>query len=227
MKSLLTSIKSFIMTLTSLLTFGLISADKSLKKAFRVDLLKVKLNELEQTKMQTYDKKIKVHQDVAVIAKDIKNIDKDLVNLKAKLEKAKANNNTAEFSTLALQYKTKETILSSKDETATALETTLSTIENTLKALDRDIVALKSQIEIISAKQDTYETLKSVNEVMGKLHAPIGEDSTIINDLKNELENDVIRETVKGDILQKDIPQIKVDDFASTEDMDAFLKTIN
>lgn len=227
MKNFLKSIGNFIATLLSLVTFGMIKLNKSARKEFRVELMRVKLSELNLNLKNNWDKLVNITQEKNVHINKLNKMTKEKTKLMTDLEKARDNNNTDKFNELAMSYKTKDSLVKEQDLIIKTYTEAEKTINENIKLLTQDINKLKYEIDIIEAKQKTYESMKEVNDIMADIHLPNGTDNTTtINEIKNELDDDLIRETTKTEMIRKEIPSLEKTEFNSNEEMDNFLKSI-
>lgn len=227
MKKFFNAIGNFIATLLSLVTFGFIKLNKSARKEFRVELMKVKLSECNLNLKNNWDKLVNITQEKNVHSGKLSKMNKEKTKLLAELEKARADGNKAKFNELALTYKTKDSLTKEQEKIINTYSEAEKTINENIKLLTQDINKLKYEIDIIEAKQKTYESMKEVNDIMADIHLPNGTDnSTTINEIKDELDDDLIRETTKSEMIRKELPSLEKTEFNSDEEMDEFLKNI-
>lgn len=227
MKTLFNSIKKLLGTLVSVLTFGLIKMNDNLTKNCRVKMLRVKKEDLVLEDKKIFDKTAKLEGDKRVVIKEIYNISKDLTNIKDKLVVARDTNNKVLFTELSNDYKDKDAILQEKNEILTAFEEALGILNNESKVIQKQIKSITRTINKIEAKQATYETIKGVNEVLGDMKKNTT-DKTSVEELVEDLDNDVIRESAKAELIRKDmIVEDEPIEFNNEQEMDEFLKSIS
>lgn len=209
------------------MTFGFIKLNKSARKEFRVELMKVKLSECNLNLKNNWDKLVNITQEKNVHSSKLSRMNKEKTKLLSELEKARADGNKAKFNELALTYKTKDSLTKEQEKIISTYSEAEKTINENIKLLTQDINKLKYEIDIIEAKQKTYESMKEVNDIMADIHLPNGTDnSTTINEIKDELDDDLIRETTKSELIRKELPTLEKTEFNSDEEMDEFLKNI-
>ena len=227
MKTLFNSIKKLLGTVVSVLTFGLIKMNDNLTKNCRVKMLRVKKEDLVLEDKKIFDKTAKLEGDKRVVIKEIYNISKDLTNIKDKLVVARDTNNKVLFTELSNDYKDKDAILQEKNEILTAFEEALGILNNESKVIQKQIKSITRTINKIEAKQATYETIKGVNEVLGDMKKNTT-DKTSVEELVEDLDNDVIRESAKAELIRKDmIVEDEPIEFNNEQEMDEFLKSIS
>lgn len=227
MKTLFNSIKKLLGTLVSVLTFGLIKMNDNLTKNCRVKMLRVKKEDLVLEDKKIFDKTAKLEGDKRVVIKEIYNISKDLTNIKDKLVAARDTNNKVLFTELSNDYKDKDAILQEKNEILTAFEEALGILNNESKVIQKQIKSITRTINKIEAKQATYETIKGVNEVLGDMKKNTT-DKTSVEELVEDLDNDVIRESAKAELIRKDmVVEDEPIEFNNEQEMDEFLKSIS
>lgn len=71
-KKLTNSLLNLFNTIVSILTFGFIKLNKSIRKEFNVELLKAQLSDFELKRKENYDKLVNEVQEAAVIEKKLK-----------------------------------------------------------------------------------------------------------------------------------------------------------
>ena len=227
MKTLFNSIKKLLGTVVSVLTFGLIKMNDNLTKNCRVKMLRVKKEDLVLEDKKIFDKTAKLEGDKRVVIKEIYNISKDLTNIKDKLVVARDTNNKVLFTELSNDYKDKDAILQEKNEILKAFEEALGILDNESKVVKKQIKSITRTINKIEAKQATYETIKGVNEVLGDMKKNTT-DKTSVEELVEDLDNDVIRESAKAELIRKDmIVEDEPIEFNNEQEMDEFLKSIS
>lgn len=227
MKTLFNSIKKLFGTVVSVLTFGLIKMNDNLTKNCRVKMLRVKKEDLVLEDKKIFDKTAKLEGDKRVVIKEIYNISKDLTNIKDKLVVARDTNNKVLFTELSNDYKDKDAILQEKNEILKAFEEALGILDNESKVIKKQIKSITRTINKIEAKQATYETIKGVNEVLGDMKKNTT-DKTSVEELVEDLDNDVIRESAKAELIRKDmIVEDEPIEFNNEQEMDEFLKSIS
>ena len=227
MKTLFNSIKKLLGTVVSVLTFGLIKMNDNLTKNCRVKMLRVKKEDLVLEDKKIFDKIAKLEGDKRVVIKEIYNISKDLTNIKDKLVVARDTNNKVLFTELSNDYKDKDAILQEKNEILTAFEEALGILNNESKVIQKQIKSITRTINKIEAKQATYETIKGVNEVLGDMKKNTT-DKTSVEELVEDLDNDVIRESAKAELIRKDmVVEDEPIEFNNEQEMDEFLKSIS
>lgn len=227
MKTLFNSIKKLLGTVVSVLTFGLIKMNDNLTKNCRVKMLRVKKEDLVLEDKKIFDKTAKLEGDKRVVIKEIYNISKDLTNIKDKLVVARDTNNKVLFTELSNDYKDKDAILQEKNEILKAFEEALGILDNESKVVKKQIKSITRTINKIEAKQATYETIKGVNEVLGDMKKNTT-DKTSVEELVEDLDNDVIRESAKAELIRKDmVVEDEPIEFNNEQEMDEFLKSIS
>ena len=227
MKTLFNSIKKLLGTVVSVLTFGLIKMNDNLTKNCRVKMLRVKKEDLVLEDKKIFDKTAKLEGDKRVVIKEIYNISKDLTNIKDKLVAARDTNNKVLFTELSNDYKDKDAILQEKNEILKAFEEALGILDNESKVVKKQIKSITRTINKIEAKQATYETIKGVNEVLGDMKKNTT-DKTSVEELVEDLDNDVIRESAKAELIRKDmVVEDEPIEFNNEQEMDEFLKSIS
>lgn len=227
MKTLFNSIKKLIGTVVSVLTFGLIKMNDNLTKNCRVKMLRVKKEDLVLEDKKIFDKTAKLEGDKRVVIKEIYNISKDLTNIKDKLVVARDTNDKVLFTELSNDYKDKDAILQEKNEILKAFEEALGILDNESRVIKKQIKSITRTINKIEAKQATYETIKGVNEVLGDMKKNTT-DKTSVEELVEDLDNDVIRESAKAELIRKDmIVEDEPIEFNNEQEMDEFLKSIS
>lgn len=70
-KKLTNSLLNLFNTIVSILTFGFIKLNKSIRKEFNVELLKAQLSDFELKRKENYDKLVNEVQEAAVIEKKL------------------------------------------------------------------------------------------------------------------------------------------------------------
>lgn len=227
MKTLINGIKNIFATILSLLSFGLIKLNKETRKEFRVQLMKVKLNECNANLKTNWDKLVGIAQEKSVHKNKMDKLAKEREKLTKDLQKAREKSDTVKFNELAMSYKAKDSLFKEQEKVVLAYEEAEKTINENIKLLTQDVNKLKYEIDIIEAKQKTYESMKEINNTMADIHLPNGSDNTTaITEIKEELDDDLVRETTKSQLIRKEIPIIETTDFNSVEEMDEFLKNI-
>jgi len=227
MKTLFNSIKKLIGTVVSVLTFGLIKMNDNLTKNCRVKMLRVKKEDLVLEDKKIFDKTAKLEGDKRVVIKEIYNISKDLTNIKDKLVVARDTNDKVLFTELSNDYKDKDAILQEKNEILKAFEEALGILDNESRVIKKQIKSITRTINKIEAKQATYETIKGVNEVLGDMKKNTT-DKTSVEELVEDLDNDVIRESAKAELIRKDmVVEDEPIEFNNEQEMDEFLKSIS
>ena len=227
MKTLINGIKNVFATILSLLSFGLIKLNKETRKEFRVQLMKVKLNECNANLKTNWDKLVGIAQEKSVHKNKMDKLAKEREKLTKDLQKAREKSDTVKFKELAMSYKAKDSLFKEQEKVVLAYEEAEKTINENIKLLTQDVNKLKYEIDIIEAKQKTYESMKEINNTMADIHLPNGSDNTTaITEIKEELDDDLVRETTKSQLILKEIPIIETTDFNSVEEMDEFLKNI-
>lgn len=227
MKNFFNVIGKFVSTLLSLVSFGLIKLNKSARKEFRVELMKVKLNECNLNLKNNWDKLVNVTQEKNVHKSKLSRMEKEKDKLTKDLEKARSNKDNVKFSELAMSFKAKESLIGEQTKIITTYEEAEKTINENIKLLTQDINKLKYEIDIIEAKQKTYESMKEINTIMADIHLPNGTDNTnTIAEIKEELDDDLVRESTKSELIRKELPTLDKVEFNSEEEMDEFLKDI-
>lgn len=77
MKTFVYSIKKLLATVLKLVTFGLVDLNKRLRKSYRVELLKVKLNETKMKLKSSMDKLLDIMAELRVHQNRIEKVDKN------------------------------------------------------------------------------------------------------------------------------------------------------
>ena len=227
MKTLWNGVKNILSTIVSIFTFGLIKLNKKARKEFRVELMKVKLAECNNNLKTNWDKLVEISQEKNVNKNRLDKLVKEKTKLTEELSKARANNDNVKFSELAMTYKAKESLAQEQEKVITAFEEAEKVINENIRLLTQEVNKLKYEIEIIEAKQMTYKSMKDINNTMADIHLPNGTDNTsTISEIKSELEDDLIRETTKSELIRKEINVIDNVEFKTTDEMDGFLKSI-
>lgn len=227
MKTLWNGIVNIFSTIVSLFTFGLIKLNKKARKEFRVELMKVKLAECNTNLKNNWDKLVEITQEKNVNKHKLDKLIKEKSKLVKDLEKARKDGDNVKFSELAMTYKAKESLSQEQAKVITAFEEAEKVINDNIKVLTQEVNKLKFEIEIIEAKQTTYKSMKEINDTMADIHLPNGTDNTTtISEIKDELDNDLIRESTKSEMIRKELPIIDTVEFNSNDEMDGFLKEI-
>lgn len=227
MKTLWNGITNIFSTIVSLFTFGLIKLNKKARKEFRVELMKVKLAECNTNLKNNWDKLVEITQEKNVNKHKLDKLIKEKSKLVKDLEKARKDGDNVKFSELAMTYKAKESLSQEQVKVITAFEEAEKVINDNIKVLTQEVNKLKFEIEIIEAKQTTYKSMKEINDTMADIHLPNGTDNTTtISEIKDELDNDLIRESTKSEMIRKELPIIDTVEFNSNDEMDGFLKEI-
>lgn len=227
MKTLWNGITNIFSTIVSLFTFGLIKLNKKARKEFRVELMKVKLTECNTNLKNNWDKLVEITQEKNVNKHKLDKLIKEKSKLVKDLEKARKDGDNVKFSELAMTYKAKESLSQEQVKVITAFEEAEKVINDNIKVLTQEVNKLKFEIEIIEAKQTTYKSMKEINDTMADIHLPNGTDNTTtISEIKDELDNDLIRESTKSEMIRKELPIIDTVEFNSNDEMDGFLKEI-
>lgn len=227
MKTLWNGIANIFSTIVSLFTFGLIKLNKKARKEFRVELMKVKLAECNTNLKNNWDKLVEITQEKNVNKHKLDKLIKEKSKLVKDLEKARKDGDNVKFSELAMTYKAKESLSQEQAKVITAFEEAEKVINDNIKVLTQEVNKLKFEIEIIEAKQTTYKSMKEINDTMADIHLPNGTDNTTtISEIKDELDNDLIRESTKSEMIRKELPIIDTVEFNSNDEMDGFLKEI-
>ena len=227
MKTLWNSIKNIFSTIVSIFTFGLIKLNKTARKEFRVELMKVKLAECNNNLKTNWDKLVELSQEKAVNQNKLDKLSKEKTKLTKELEKARSDGDNVKFSELAMTYKAKDSLSQEQEKVVKAYEEAEKIINENIKLLTQEVNKMKYEIAIIEAKQSTYNSMKEINNTMADIHLPNGTDNTsTVSEIKEELDNDLIRETTKSEMIRKELPIIDNVEYKSTDEMDEFLKEI-
>ena len=88
-KKLTNSLLNLFNTIVSILTFGFIKLNKSIRKEFNVELLKAQLSDFELKRKENYDKLVNEVQEAAVIEKKLQTLNNEKNNLLKQLDDAK------------------------------------------------------------------------------------------------------------------------------------------
>lgn len=227
MKKFWNGFKNLLNTFLNIISFGLIKINKNLRKEYRVELLKVKLNDTKMKMKESTDKKINIYQEIRVHENKIKRHQEDLDTCVAELNEAKDSDDVAKFNDMAVRYKTLSSILEEENKVLDAYKNAKEIIESNISVLNTDIRKMKYEIDVIEAKQKTYESLKEVNDVMADIHLPNGTDNTSnINEINAELDDDLTREKTKNEIIKENIPTADIIEYNTKDEMESFLKTV-
>lgn len=76
-KKLTNSLLNLFNTIVSILTFGFIKLNKSIRKEFNVELLKAQLSDFELKRKENYDKLVNEVQEAAVIEKKLQTLNNE------------------------------------------------------------------------------------------------------------------------------------------------------
>lgn len=143
------------------------------------------------------------------------------------LNEAKDSDDVVKFNDMAVRYKTLSSILEEENKVLDAYKNAKEIIESNISVLNTDIRKMKYEIDVIEAKQKTYESLKEVNDVMADIHLPNGTDNTSnINEINAELDDDLTREKTKNEIIKENIPTADIIEYNTKDEMESFLKTV-
>lgn len=227
MKKFWNGFKNLLNTFLNIISFGLIKINKNLRKEYRVELLKVKLNDTKMKMKESTDKKISIYQEIRVHENKIKRHQEDLDACVVELNEAKDSDDVVKFNDMAVRYKTLSSILEEENKVLDAYKNAKEIIESNISVLNTDIRKMKYEIDVIEAKQKTYESLKEVNDVMADIHLPNGTDNTSnINEINAELDDDLTREKTKNEIIKENIPTADIIEYNTKDEMESFLKTV-
>ena len=119
MKTFVYSIKKLLATVLKLVTFGLVDLNKRLRKSYRVELLKVKLNETKMKLKSSMDKLLDIMAELRVHQNRIEKLTRIQDTLKDKLHCT--TNDVSVFNDLAAQYKTNESLLTEENKVIEAV----------------------------------------------------------------------------------------------------------
>lgn len=78
-KKLTNSLLNLFNTIVSILTFGFIKLNKSIRKEFNVELLKAQLSDFELKRKENYDKLVNEVQEAAVIEKKLQTLNNEKI----------------------------------------------------------------------------------------------------------------------------------------------------
>lgn len=226
MKTFVYSIKKLLATVLKLATFGLVDLNKRLRKSYRVELLKVKLNETKMKLKSSMDKLLDIMAELRVHQSRIEKLTRIQDTLKDKLHCA--TNDVSVFNDLAAQYKTNESLLTEENKVIEAYENAKTVLENNINLLNADIRKMKYEIEVIEAKQKTYQSLKEINSTMVDIHYPNGTDNSLnLKEVKEELDEDLTRESAKSELIRGDFEVAEPADYHNENEMNEFLRYID
>lgn len=128
-KKLTNSLLNLFNTIVSILTFGFIKLNKSIRKEFNVELLKAQLSDFELKRKENYDKLVNEVQEAAVIEKKLQTLNNEKNNLLKQLDDAKNKDDKILFTKLATKLKVKNEIIKSREDALCTRKTTISDIE--------------------------------------------------------------------------------------------------
>ena len=128
-KKLTNSLMNLLKTISSILTFGFIKMNKSLRKEFNVELLKAQLSEFELKRKENYDKLVNEVQESAVIEKKLQTLNNEKENILKQLNDAKNKDDKVQFTKLATKLKVKNEIIKNNEDVLHTRKTTISDIE--------------------------------------------------------------------------------------------------
>lgn len=227
MKTLFNTFKNIFSTLINLLSFGFIKLNSNIRKEYRVELLRVKLNECNIQKKESMDRVIEISQEKAVHENTLAKLVKQKKSLIKDLEKSRKENDMDKFNELAILYKSKESLIEEENKVLTAYKEADKAITKNIKYIEQNINRLKCEIDVIEAKQKTYESMKGINNTLESINVNMDVNNSYnVNEIKQELENDLIRETTKTEIIQQSVPLVEMKEYSTNEEMDEFLKSI-
>lgn len=224
-KKLTNSLLNLFNTIVSILTFGFIKLNKSIRKEFNVELLKAQLSDFELKRKENYDKLVNEVQEAAVIEKKLQTLNNEKNNLLKQLDDAKNKDDKILFTKLATKLKVKNEIIKSREDALYTRKTTISDIEKTNDNLELEIEKTKGKIEIFEAKKENVEVRKESNNIKSTLYLPNGTDSSLnINEINEMYDDEIVRENAKSEFLEQFAPTISNESFTSIEEMEKFLE---
>lgn len=224
-KNFAKSILNLLGTLLSLLTFGIIKINKSVRREFNVELLKTQLSNMEMNRKENYDKLISRVQDKASTERQLKKLVEEKTNILKELKKAKKDNDTALFTKYAAQLEVKKEIIRCQEDALESYNSAIKNIENTNSQLDLEIEKIKGNIEIINAKKENADIIKENNNIRSKLYMPNGTDNSLnVDEIKEMYDDEVVRENAKSELIEQYMPTISTETFTTQEEMEKFLK---
>lgn len=227
MKNLIKNFNNIVALFVRIISFGLIKLNKNIRKEYRVELLKVKLNECQMQKKENMDRAIEIAQEKAVHKNNLSKLTKEKKSLVKNLEKYKNENNMDKFNELAIIYKSRDSMINEEEKIIKAYDEAEEALNKNIRYIEQNINKLKCEIDIIEAKQKTYESMKGINDTLESININTDANSAFnVSEIKQELEDDLIRETTKTEIIQKNVPLVEIKEYSTNEEMEEFLKSI-
>lgn len=212
-------------TISSILTFGFIKMNKSLRKEFNVELLKAQLSEFELKRKENYDKLVNEVQESAVIEKKLQTLNNEKENILKQLNDAKNKDDKVQFTKLATKLKVKNEIIKNNEDVLHTRKTTISDIEKINENLELEMEKTRGKIEIIEAKKEKADARKESNNIKSALYLPNGTVSSLnINEINEMYDDEIVRENAKSEFLEQFAPSISTETFNSIEEMEKFLE---
>lgn len=224
-KSLFNHILNIIGTIVSLLTFGIIKLNKTLRAEYQIELLQKKQADFEMKRKENMDSLVEYVANRASYKNKLKKLSTEREQILDNLEKAKDKNDKILFAKYAIQLNTNKAIMNDTNSCLKNCEDTITRFENQNLQYDLLIEKQKSDIAIIKSNKDSVEMRKASNKLNRELYMPDGTDNTFnIDEIKEKYQDELIKEEAKSELIEKFVPLVDVNEFSSLEDMEKFIE---